>query len=92
MEEKTFALPARPSLPDREALIGFLNAAQDVPVRIAAGALRRHDTLTYQILLAATRDRLPRGLATTVELPGKLAQELENLGFGSARLEWEIAA
>ena len=87
----THELPDRPAAADRAGLLAFLLSHRDGAVRASGARLRRQDTLTLQIVLAASRDWRDRGLAFEYLLPARFAAGMERLGISPAMLDWRAA-
>jgi hypothetical protein len=74
-------LPPRPTAADRAALMDFLSAHMDRPVRLVARDKRCVDGLELQILLTAQRHWAARSLGFAVtEIPPLVAGMLRHLG------------
>ena len=86
---KVFEPQDRAGLAAGEALMTFLNAHRNQPVRLSLRNQKRTDSRLVQLLLTATRSWAARDLGFDVaDLPTRLAQDYVRLGLNGQNTGW----
>ena len=87
---KVYHLPARASPADLHALRDFLRSCSDEPITVSALRLRRLDTLTLQLLIAAAKSWTARGLRFEVtDISAEIGKVMGLLGVQPKMLIWK---
>lgn len=87
-----YHLPARMSAADRLALQDFLRLQYDEPVMVSAHFLFMLDTLTLQLLIAAAKSWMARGLGFEVtDVSPEISKVMNLIGVQPQMLIWKEA-